>query len=138
MPSDVERLVLQALVAEGALARQPFRRSAFILRRALQLGGKLTPELDRELTDTEALETDDGRPWPPELQSAHDALTRFVHGVDRTEPLVEGDGNFGWSRGNQDDPPAHPYYTACRLTEAGERVTRDLAGPGGVLPTVES
>jgi hypothetical protein len=111
------RLILQALDELGAGPGQQFRRSVFVLRRAMQLAGLPTAEHELALTD-------DAVDRSPNVALFHDALVRLVHGVGTEERLVEGGGNFGMTYGDPADPPAYPNFTACRLTSAGDELVR--------------
>jgi hypothetical protein len=126
--ADIEQFILRALAAEGAWPSQPYRRSATILRQALSLAGRLTPDAEQELCNPELQEVDDGRTRLKDVDVFDDALVRLVHGVGSPQRLVDGEGNFGFSYGNPSDPPAHPYFTACRLTPAGEQIMRAHRG----------
>jgi hypothetical protein len=108
--------LLAALHAEGGLPRGRFRRSSAVLRCALAEAGRLTEPAARYLEDG------DGLDCPEDVRRLYGTLVRLVHGAGRAGPrLVEGEGNFGcW--GDPEQPPAHPQYTACRLTRPGARL----------------
>jgi hypothetical protein len=92
----------------------------------------MTPEANQDLSNPELHEIDVERTRLKDVDLFHDALTRLVHGVGGTPAPVEGEGNFGCSYGNPNDPPAHPHFTACRLTKAGEQAVQ--AAPPGKTP----
>ncbi|MEX0726464.1 MAG: hypothetical protein WD065_09370 [Planctomycetaceae bacterium] len=52
-----------------------------------------------------------------EIDSRYNALFKLL---DEYPGLIEGGGNFG-------DPPAHPNFNACRLTDAGIELALMLA-----------
>ena len=52
----------------------------------------------------------------------YDALVRMAQPHSLRYPLIDGQGNFG----TIDDPAAAMRYTECRLTKAGEMLTREI------------
>jgi hypothetical protein len=122
------RLLLEAAHVEGEVrAPGAFVRSARVIRRAMEAAGQLTPEANRWLED-EADETD------AEAARFYDVLVRLVCGPG-FEPLLEGQGNFGFlCYGHPDHPPAHPRYTECRITERARQYLEDVGGSDAVPP----
>jgi hypothetical protein len=65
----------------------------------------------------------------PIVEDCYGVLIRMIRQKDRIVgtglprgALFEGAGNFG----SPEYPAAHPQFTACRLTTAGERIAHDL------------
>jgi hypothetical protein len=123
---EIVRRILEAARAEGGdPPGAAFVRTARVIRRALEAAGDLSPASRRALAD-------DANPSTPAVERYHEVLVRLVYcGPVYTEPLLEGQGNFGSvCVGHPDYSPAHPRYTECRITPRGLQYLDDTAEPG--------
>ncbi|MDP6293772.1 MAG: DNA gyrase subunit A, partial [Candidatus Woesearchaeota archaeon] len=84
----VHRRILYAMRDMGMLASKPFKKSARVVGEVL---GKLHPHGD---------------------QAVYDALVRLTQNFSMSQPLTDGQGNFGSIDG---DPPAAMRYTETKL-----------------------
>ena len=64
-----------------------------------------------------------GRYHPHGDAAVYDALARMAQDFSLRYPLIDGQGNFG---SIDNDPPAAPRYTECRMSLVGEEMLRDI------------
>ena len=95
----VHRRILYAMYESGYTRDKHFRKSARVVGEVI---GKYHPHGD---------------------QAVYDAMVRMAQPFSMRLPLIEGQGNFGSPDG---DPAAAMRYTEARLSEAAERLMRDL------------
>jgi hypothetical protein len=116
----VRRLLEAARAKCGAPPQAVFVKSAKVIRQALTAADDLSPASRRALAD----ETNE---LTPAVERYYDVLVRLVCG-GAWEPLMEGQGNFGCvCVGHPENPPAHPWYTECRITPHGIQYLADTA-----------
>ncbi|MEK7510315.1 MAG: DNA gyrase subunit A [Patescibacteria group bacterium] len=65
-----------------------------------------------------------GRYHPHGDAPVYEALVRMAQDFSMRYPLIDGQGNFG---SVDDDPPAAPRYTECRMSRFGEEILKDIA-----------
>jgi hypothetical protein len=119
----IRRILEAARVECGDHPGATFVQSSKVIRRALAAADDLSPASRRALADEVNEAT-------PAVERYSDVLVRLVHGCG-WQPLLEGQGNFGAvCYGFPGDPPAHPRYTAVRITQRGLDYLRDTAEPG--------
>lgn len=77
----------------------------------MERAGLLTPARHQ------AIHTEVDPPPAEVIARFHAALISLVHEPDARRRLMIGQGSFGEPDGSE--PPAHPLFTECRLTDLG-------------------
>lgn len=95
----VHRRILYTMLEEGLRHSAKFRKSATVVGSCL------------------------GRYHPHGDMAVYDSLVRMAQDFSLRYPLIQGQGNFG---SIDDDPPAAPRYTECRLSKIGEEMLKDI------------
>lgn len=113
--SEMQQLLLMAALTRGLHPKRKLTANcAGVVGTALRWAGLVTPEVKEAWNDDFN--------YHPVIRDCYGILIGMIQHKPASEALFEGAGNFG----TPSHPITKPHFTACRLTELGVRVAKEL------------